>query len=423
MALIIVTGGTTGAKDGTLVSVSNPVTFSALNAVVTLHMRSDGLGTDDLDVTLPSEVQASVDNSTWYTLSNLPLQTVNQVNVPLYLKQTSLASAQAGSFTTSAVFDLSAADITAPTQPAGLVATANSSTQVTLSGATSSDNVGIAKWQYKVDSGAWVDITSSASNSLPSTPVTGLTASTTYTFYVRTLDAAGNPSTASAGVQAATQTALQLIDSFEGTNGSAVPNWTSTASNGFKCDTSVYKVGSASGKHSSTSAWVVSYRDLSALTLNTNNSELQFWYRAGATVTGTTERIVETSAEVAWADTQQFQLMMDVLGGNVAVWTNRTGVTGYSTTAANVLAAISPNTWYQFRVVFDFTAHTYQLSWRTDSANPWTQLKTTTAPDYNIPFYGTTNTTAVNTIRILTGTGTTTQTTDTWLDDLRYLKA
>jgi hypothetical protein len=366
-------------------------------------------------------VQASVDNSTWYTLSNLPLQTVNQVNIPLYLKQTSIASSQAGSFTTSAVFDLAVADIIAPAVSGTLTATVNSSTQVTLSGPTATDAVGVAKWQRRTNSGSWVDIPSSASGTMPSVAVTGLTAGTAYTFGVRPVDAAGNAGNEI--TSASVTTPLNLLDSFEGTNGTAVANWTSTASNGFKSDTSVFKVGSASGKHSSTSAWVVSHRDISALTLNTNNSELQFWYRAGATVTGTTERIVETTADTTWDIPDQFQFMMDVLNGNLTVWTQRTGVTGYTNVAANVLAAISPNTWYQFRVVFNFTTSRYQLFWRTDTANAWTPLKTSGAADYNIPFYGTTNTTAVNAIRILTGTGTTTATTDSWLDDLRYKKA
>ena len=102
-----------------------------------------------------------------------------------------------GTFTvvrTSAPFTTAAAaDTTAPVIAGTLTATVNSATQVTLSGVTATDNVGIAKWQYRVDLDVWMDV-ASTSTTFPETMVGGLSTDTTYTFGVRALDAAGNAS-------------------------------------------------------------------------------------------------------------------------------------------------------------------------------------------------------------------------------------
>ncbi len=107
---------------------------------------------------------------------------------------------------TSAMFTTAAAaDTTAPTIAGTLVATVNGTTQVTLSGVTASDENGIAKWQRRVNSDAWVDV-ASTSTTFPATAVGGLTPDTSYTFDVRAVDPSGNPSavkTASAKTEAA----------------------------------------------------------------------------------------------------------------------------------------------------------------------------------------------------------------------------
>jgi hypothetical protein len=90
------------------------------------------------------------------------------------------------------------ADTTSPTVPAGLTATAASSSQINLSWTASTDNVGVAG--YKVFRGGTQVGTSAATSYSDS----GLAASTSYTYTVAANDAAGNTSAQSAGASATT---------------------------------------------------------------------------------------------------------------------------------------------------------------------------------------------------------------------------
>jgi chitodextrinase len=98
-----------------------------------------------------------------------------------------------GSFTTAA-----APDTTAPSVPAGLTATAASSSQVNLAWTASTDNIGVSG--YRV----YRNGTQVATTTLPSYSNSGLTADTLYSFTVSAYDAAGNASTQSTAVSART---------------------------------------------------------------------------------------------------------------------------------------------------------------------------------------------------------------------------
>lgn len=82
-------------------------------------------------------------------------------------------------------------DTTAPTAPANLTSTAKTATSVTLSWSASSDNVAVTG--YNVYNGSALSTTVTGTTAT----VTGLTASTAYTFSVKAKDAAGNLSAAS----------------------------------------------------------------------------------------------------------------------------------------------------------------------------------------------------------------------------------
>ena len=84
------------------------------------------------------------------------------------------------------------ADTTAPTTPAGLAASASTSSSLTLSWSASTDNVGVAG--YRV----YRDGTLVASPGGTSASITGLTAGVPYSFTVSALDVAGNVSALSA---------------------------------------------------------------------------------------------------------------------------------------------------------------------------------------------------------------------------------
>jgi len=100
------------------------------------------------------------------------------------------------------VMSVTTADTTAPTTPAGLTASAVSSSQINLSWAASTDNVGVSG--YRVYRGGALLTTVGAVTTLQNT---GLAASTTYSYTVQAIDAAGNASGQSTAASATTPVA------------------------------------------------------------------------------------------------------------------------------------------------------------------------------------------------------------------------
>ena len=92
-----------------------------------------------------------------------------------------------------------APDITAPSTPGGLLATAVSASQINLSWAAASDDVGVVG--YRVYRGGVLLVTLGAVTSYQDS---GLRASTTYSYTVQATDAAGNPSGQSVAASATT---------------------------------------------------------------------------------------------------------------------------------------------------------------------------------------------------------------------------
>ena len=96
---------------------------------------------------------------------------------------------------TASATTASAADTTPPSAPANLTATAASTTQINLSWAASTDNVGVTG--YKVERCSGASCSNFAQIAAPTATTfsdTGLTASTSYSYRVRANDAAGNNS-------------------------------------------------------------------------------------------------------------------------------------------------------------------------------------------------------------------------------------
>ena len=89
-------------------------------------------------------------------------------------------------------------DTAAPSVPIGLTATAISSTQINLSWAASTDNVGVSGYQV------FRGVTLIATTPSPSYSNTGLTPNTSYSYSIKAVDAAGNISGSSATASATT---------------------------------------------------------------------------------------------------------------------------------------------------------------------------------------------------------------------------
>jgi hypothetical protein len=102
------------------------------------------------------------------------------------------------------------ADTQAPSIPANLTVTGLSSSQVTLSWSAATDNVGVTG--YRV----YRNGTLVASPATTSVSITGLSASTQYSFTVSAVDAAGNASAQSAPLSVTTQAIFSTLDSYFG---------------------------------------------------------------------------------------------------------------------------------------------------------------------------------------------------------------
>ncbi|MEO3821043.1 glycoside hydrolase family 9 protein [Plantactinospora sp. B24E8] len=125
-------------------------------------------------------------------------------------------------------------DTTPPGTPTGLTASAVTTTGATLSWTASTDNVGVTGYRVYREAGA----TDTLLGTVTATtyPVTGLTAGTTYQFYVVAVDAAGNVSAASAPVPVTTGTTP--------TSGCRVGYTTTDWSSGFTGNVTITNTGS-----------------------------------------------------------------------------------------------------------------------------------------------------------------------------------
>jgi len=109
------------------------------------------------------------------------------------------AASSALSVTTSAA----AGDTTAPSVPTGLNSPSKTASSVTLAWTASTDNVGVTGYEVFVNGSA----TASATPTATSVTISGLTASTAYSFTVKARDAAGNRSAATSALAVTTSAA------------------------------------------------------------------------------------------------------------------------------------------------------------------------------------------------------------------------
>ena len=242
MSLKIVTGGTTGAADGTLVSSSNKIVFTALDGVVDCHIRADDdTYSADASFTMPSDgaVQVSFDGgSTWKAFGTNPNSygvDIGDLNVAIKLRQHSTAAASTGTFQTDATTPAA----TALGQVTGLTVTPNGSGQLDLSW-TALANRTYYKIERATDSGFTTGLTTLSSTATATTySSTGLTNGTTYYFRVTGIGTGRyKDGTASTGVSG-TPSAIATLraDDFNHNAGSAI---TGTASTGTGSDGSTW---------------------------------------------------------------------------------------------------------------------------------------------------------------------------------------
>lgn len=165
MALKIVTGGTTGAADGTLVSSGNPLVITALNTAIDAHIRcDDGYWSNDQSFDVPAELKVSFDaGATYYGNADEPITApeIYAVNVPIKLKQTVAASSTSGSFITDGTYTAIAA-LSTPTLTVTPGDTQNALSWTNVSNEDASPGYTV-EWSADGSTG-WTALTTTAQN-------------------------------------------------------------------------------------------------------------------------------------------------------------------------------------------------------------------------------------------------------------------
>ncbi|WP_203294982.1 GEVED domain-containing protein [Luteirhabdus pelagi] len=180
---------------------STPTNLSASNITQTTVDLSWNASTDNVGVTGYDVYQ---DGSNIGTVTGTSTQVTGLTADTSYsftVRARDAAGNVSGDSNTANVTTDPVPDTQAPTAPASLVASNITQTTVDLSWNASSDNVGVTGYEV-FQGGASIGTTANTSAT-----VTGLTAGTNYSFYVRAFDEAGNNSAASNTVNVTTESA------------------------------------------------------------------------------------------------------------------------------------------------------------------------------------------------------------------------
>src|SRR3972149_1639542 len=185
--------------DNTLptVSITSPTNSAIVRGSITISANaSDGVGLNTVEFLDGSNV-LNTDTTSPYSFS---LNTTSLSNGAHSLS--ARATDNAGNQTTTSV--TVTVDNQAPSVPSGLVAAPTSSSQINLTWSTSTDNVAISGYEVYRNNILITTVTTTGFND------TGLTNQTSYSYFVRAKDTAGNLSSASATVSATTGNVADL---------------------------------------------------------------------------------------------------------------------------------------------------------------------------------------------------------------------
>jgi len=185
-----------------------------------------------------------------------------------YVKAKDAAGNVSVASSTVSTTTLAAADTQVPTAPTSLSASSIAQTTLTLGWTASTDNVGVTGYDVYKNGTLLTSVTTTTYS------VTGLTAGTTYTFYVKAKDAAGNVSAASSTISATTTAATDTqaptsptsLTLSNITQTSATLTWSASTDNVGVTGYKVYKNGTLLGTTTSTT---YSFTGLTAATTYT----------------------------------------------------------------------------------------------------------------------------------------------------------
>ncbi len=253
------------------------------------------------------------------------------------------------------------ADTEAPSAPTNLSVSNLAQNSLTLTWNASTDNVGVTGYDVFMNNNLWGTVTTTTAN------ITGLSASTAYSFFVRAKDAAGNVSSSSNVVNVTTPdtqapTAPTNLTASNITQTSVVLSWTASTDNVGVTGYDVYSGSTLIGTTTSTSTTVTGLSASTAYTFSVRAKD------AAGNVSASSNSVNVTT--LAPADTQAPTAPTNLTASNITQttvdlsWTASTdnvGVTGYdvylgstllgtvSGTAATV-SGLTASTTYSFSV-------------------------------------------------------------------------
>jgi len=190
-------------------------------------------------------------------------------------------------------------DTQAPTAPTNLAASSVAQTTLTLGWTASTDNVAVTGYDIYKNGTLLTTVTTTFYN------VTGLTAATTYTFYVKAKDAAGNVSAASSTISATTTSATDTqaptaptsLTLSNITQTSATLSWSASTDNVGVTGYKVYKNGTLLGTTASTSYSLTGLTAATTYTLAVAAFDASSNVSAQATTSLTTLAVSTTKVE------------------------------------------------------------------------------------------------------------------------------
>jgi chitodextrinase len=234
-------------------------------------------------------------------------------------------------------------DTQAPTAPATLTATAVSGSQINLSWAASSDNVGVTGYLIERQGGGVTSFTQIGTSTTTTFNDTGLAAGTTYSYQVRATDAAGNKSGYSPIASATTTgSANGLVAAYGFSEGSGTT--TLDASGNGNVATISGATWAASGKYGS----ALVFNGTSALVTINNSASLQL------TTGMTLEAWVNPSVvNTAWRDVIYKANDNYYLEGTSSSGGAPAGGGTFSPTPIFGTAALAANTWTHLALTYD----------------------------------------------------------------------
>jgi chitodextrinase len=187
-------GGTTPDTEAPTAPTSLIVSNISQNSLdLSWNASTDNIGVTGYDVYQGASIISNT-TSTSYSVSGLTANT----SYSFYIKAKDAAGNVSAASNTTNATTLEDIDTEAPTAPTSLIASNITQNTIDLSWNASSDNVGVTGYDV-YEGGSYLSSTTATSYD-----VSGLTANTTYSFYVKAKDAAGNASSASSTINATT---------------------------------------------------------------------------------------------------------------------------------------------------------------------------------------------------------------------------